>query len=117
MLVRRIFVCPSSISLGVRKSIAVQQSFFPRRYYIDGDGRRVLIGLSVEETKEFEFLEEPDGSVGLSNETKLKHRERWLELYRLHQLAWEKWRAKTSPAEPLEEAQIKDQGLKLKLVL
>jgi hypothetical protein len=30
---------------------------FPRRYYVDKNGRRVLIGLTVEETFEFETLE------------------------------------------------------------
>jgi hypothetical protein len=29
----------------------------PRRYFVDKDGRRVLIGLTIEETLEFETLD------------------------------------------------------------
>ena len=29
----------------------------PRRYFVDGSGRRVLVGLTIEETSEFEALD------------------------------------------------------------
>jgi hypothetical protein len=31
--------------------------YLPRRYFVDKDRRRVLIGLTIEETLEFEALE------------------------------------------------------------
>jgi hypothetical protein len=40
----------------------MSQNLFPRRYYIDEEGRRVLIGLTVEQTREFELLEVTDSS-------------------------------------------------------
>jgi hypothetical protein len=70
------------------------QSLFPRRYYIDHEGRRVLIGLTVEQTGEFELLELPEPSSDI-DQSNLNHG-RWLELYRLHQQAWEIWRVKNS---------------------
>ena len=67
------------------------QSLFPRRYYVDHESRRVLIGLTVEQTREFELLEVAEPwSEG--NRPNLNHG-RWLELYRVHQEAWEIWRA------------------------
>jgi hypothetical protein len=72
------------------------QSLFPRRYYIDDEGRRVLIGLTVEQTREFELLEVPESSSNI-DKNQLNHR-RWLDLYRMHQQAWEIWRAEISEA-------------------
>ena len=63
----------------------------PRRYVVDGVGRRVLVGLSVEETCEFEQLD------GLSSLTADNTREaavieaRWIELYAKHDQAWLRW--------------------------
>ena len=80
------------------------QSLFPRRYCIDHEGRRVLIGLTVEQTREFERLELPDPSSDMqsgismnSDAARLSHG-RWLELYQQHQEAWEIWRAGDSEA-------------------
>ncbi len=42
-----------------------QSTMRPRRYFVDAQGHRVLIGLSFEETAEFEALDpflERDGS-------------------------------------------------------
>jgi hypothetical protein len=75
----------------------------PRRYFVDSDGRRVLIGLTFEETFEFEKLDllpalhengahvlwEADGGPAS------KQAERWLELYSKHDEAWIKWMADT----------------------
>ena len=75
---------------------AMPQSFFPRRYYIDDEGRRVLIGLTLEETREFELLDVvADPKIGI---TPLSHEKRWLELYLLHEEAWKIWMAKASDA-------------------
>jgi hypothetical protein len=70
------------------------QNLFPRRYYIGDEGQRVLIGLTVEQTAEFELLELPVTSSDL-DAANFSHG-RWLELYRLHQQAWEIWRAEIS---------------------
>jgi hypothetical protein len=61
----------------------------PRRYFVDESGRRVLIGLSIEETFEFETLDnlpaldESGKHVAWDqNGTPTTTRERrWLELY------------------------------------
>jgi hypothetical protein len=74
-----------------KENLVMPQSLYPRRYYIDDEGRRVLIGLTVEQTREFELLEVPDPSfeiqVGISagsDPSQSNHRKRWLELYLLH---------------------------------
>jgi len=56
----------------------------PRRYFVDGNGNRVLIGLTIEETFEFETLD---------NRPALDER-RWLELYGKHDSAWGDWKTK-----------------------
>jgi len=60
----------------------------PRRYYVDNKGRRVLVGLTMEETLEFEQLDRfgplDSGIDDASNfgETAIVSREkRWLELH------------------------------------
>ena len=68
---------------------------FPKRYHIDESGRRVLVGLSIEETFEFETLSDlaplddsgspipwRDGVPITSGER------RCLELYQKHDAAW-----------------------------
>jgi len=75
----------------------------PRRYFADHKGRRVLIGLTVEETLEFETLDclpaldESGNHVawdenGIPATTREK---RWLELYGKHDEAWRTWMAET----------------------
>jgi hypothetical protein len=76
----------------------------PRRYFVDEDGRRVLIGLTVEETSEFESLErqpsigDPGGQVAWDgNGIPATWERRWLELYGKHERAWRQWMRRTSP--------------------
>jgi hypothetical protein len=72
---------------------------FPRRYYVDKNGHRVLIGLTVEETFEFEALDEtpPVGDDGgltwksLGAMPVTEREVRWLELYTKHASAWKLW--------------------------
>lgn len=72
----------------------------PRRYFVDAVGRRVLIGLTFEETFEFERLDsrtlvslqarrEDDGLWPASGE------QRWLDLYAKHEGAWKAWMAQS----------------------
>ncbi|MDA9435735.1 hypothetical protein XH88_28875 [Bradyrhizobium sp. CCBAU 51627] len=69
----------------------------PRRYFVDAVGKRVLIGLTPEETFEFERLDsKPDG--GRTEAMRVEHgcrpapdEERWLELYAKHEGAWKLW--------------------------
>ena len=71
----------------------------PRRYFVDKQGRRVLIGLTLEETFEFETLDslpaldEGGHHVGWDeNGNPATTREkRWLELYSKHDEAWRQW--------------------------
>ncbi|MBH5369024.1 hypothetical protein [Bradyrhizobium glycinis] len=71
----------------------------PRRYFVDAGGRRVLIGLTFEETFEFERLDNQpienwsDGRLPRVGST-LWHvagEERWQELYAKHESAWKRW--------------------------
>jgi hypothetical protein len=74
----------------------------PRRYFVDSDGHRVLIGLTVEETFEFETL---DNRPALDDLDRLaawdengvpttKREQRWLALYTKHDSAWMEWKTK-----------------------
>ncbi|WP_426434947.1 hypothetical protein [Bradyrhizobium genosp. P] len=72
----------------------------PRRYFIDDDGRRVLIGLTYEETFEFERLDHLSGPIhdghvlwDAGGRPASKPAQRWLELYSKHDRAWLQWRA------------------------
>ncbi|GKQ50007.1 hypothetical protein [Bradyrhizobium sp. Ce-3] len=70
----------------------------PRRYVVDVSGQRVLVGLTLEETSEFEGLdsslpalaERADQDPGLVPSA---GEGRWLELYDKHDKAWIKWKA------------------------
>jgi hypothetical protein len=75
----------------------------PRRYFVDKEGRRVLIGLSIEETFEFETLDnlpalDASGNHvawdedGIPTTTREK---RWLELYSKRDRAWREWMVET----------------------
>ena len=64
----------------------------PRRYFVDNGGRRVLIGLTLEETFEFETLDVAWDEKGGPATTREK---RWLELYTKHDTSWRLWLAKT----------------------
>jgi len=69
----------------------------PRRYFVDAVGKRVLIGLTVEETREFEGLDriQAEPSAGLLGEVALVPtgggEQRWLALYEKHERAWRSW--------------------------
>jgi hypothetical protein len=79
--------------------------FFPRRYYVDERGRRVLTGLSTEETLEFEKLDElppldDSGRIAWTDEgapTTIREK-RWLDLYIKHDAAWTGWAAENVAA-------------------
>ena len=67
----------------------------PKRYHIDESGRRVLVGLSIEETFEFETLSDlapldNSGSpIPWRDGVPITNRERrCLELYQKHDAAW-----------------------------
>ncbi|WBL80293.1 hypothetical protein I3J27_07675 [Bradyrhizobium xenonodulans] len=78
----------------------------PRRYFVDAGGQRVLIGLSLEETFEFERLDSQsvanleevvrDGGV-LWPVTGVQ---RWQELYAKHEGAWKTWIAQNRGERP-----------------
>lgn len=77
----------------------------PRRYTVDSVGRRVIVGLTIEETIEFERLDNPatrrlnDGHVlwnGSGAGPNKNAEERWLELYAKHEQAWSEWIAAES---------------------
>ncbi|SPP97590.1 hypothetical protein [Bradyrhizobium vignae] len=73
----------------------------PRRYIVDGAGQRVLVGLTISETIEFEALDKPDTRPGAdllgeaARVREAKHDKRWAELYVKHERAWSDWMAQT----------------------
>jgi hypothetical protein len=75
---------------------------FPRRYFANGEGHRVIIGLTVDETSEFEALDarhvadcDPLRHVS-SGSLRPMSPKRWLELYAKHVAAWDEWMKKSS---------------------
>ncbi|MDE5445709.1 hypothetical protein GWG65_30735 [Bradyrhizobium sp. CSA207] len=78
----------------------------PRRYFVDRQGHRVLIGLSLDETSEFEALDLPSTNVdhavveqGVSGAAVAAGEIRWLELYSKHEGAWRAWIAQSRAGE------------------
>jgi hypothetical protein len=87
--------------------------FFPRRYYVDERRRRVLIGLSAEETLEFEKLDElpplaDSGRIARSDKAvpATIREKRWFELYIKHDAAWTSWAAENVAAPGASAAQM-----------
>lgn len=81
----------------------------PRRYFVDAQGHRVLIGLSLEETAEFEALDvavtetlQITAETGMGKEAAAVDDVRWLELYSKHEGAWRVWMAQ-SQAKPTQD--------------
>ena len=80
-----------------------QKNNAPRRYFVDAHGHRVLIGLSLEETMEFESLDglpvlgECGGANGGGDDyaSTASRETRWLELYAKHDEAWKVWIAQS----------------------
>jgi hypothetical protein len=76
----------------------------PKRYRIDVNGHRVLLGLSIEETFEFETLDdlppldETGTYIAWRDGVPVTSREkRWLELYQKHDEAWKAAERKSVP--------------------
>ena len=73
----------------------------PRRYFVDAQGHRVLIGLSLQEMAEFEALDVAAETPQIVTETYMGKGAaavddvRWLELYSKHEGAWRVWIARS----------------------
>ncbi|OKO86815.1 hypothetical protein [Bradyrhizobium sp. AS23.2] len=73
----------------------------PRRYFVDAGGRRVLIGLTPEETFEFERLDsglafgEAQAAPGGRDSWPDTGERRRVELYQKHEGAWKTWMARS----------------------
>ena len=67
-------------------------AFDDDNYVLDADGNRILVGLTLDETREFESLDElisgriPTSSVS-SDDPRLLNERRWLVLYEKHEAA------------------------------
>jgi hypothetical protein len=76
--------------------------FSSARYHLDQSGRRVLVGLTSAETREFETLDAiaPSDSNGdhlawtFGGEPTTGREKRWLQLYTKHDEAWKSLRGK-----------------------
>jgi hypothetical protein len=74
----------------------VSPELVPERYHIDGNRRRVLVGLTPAETREFETLDSlsPSDDTGnriawtFGGEPTTGLERRWLQLYAKHEEAW-----------------------------
>jgi hypothetical protein len=81
----------------------------PRRYFVDAVGRRVLVGLTQEETSEFELLDGEQAVDGVTGQSASGEgdrswgagRLRWVELYEKHEEAWKAWMAQSRAERPL----------------
>ena len=79
-----------------------------RRYFVDAAGRRVLIGLTREETFEFERLDSRLVLGPVDGKSEPDHREiwlaageqRWVELHEKHEGAWKAWMVQNAPTNP-----------------
>ena len=62
-------------------------------YVLDADGNRILIGLTLDETREFEHLDEliSDLSSAPTDDNRSQNERRWLVLYDKHQAAVRKY--------------------------
>lgn len=70
----------------------------PRRYFVDKGGHRVLIGLTREETFEFERLDSeqaPEQGRAARDVRPDAGEQRRLELYEKHEGAWRAWMAQS----------------------
>ena len=62
-------------------------------YILDGDGNRILIGLTLDETREFECLDEliSNLSTAPTDDSRSINERRWLVLYDRHEAAVRKY--------------------------
>lgn len=77
-----------------------ERRIFPRRYQENFRQSHTLIGLTVDETREFERLDvlSPVDHLGnctwhFEGDPKTPEEKRWLELYRKHEIGWRLWLA------------------------
>jgi hypothetical protein len=89
--------CRRIVFLGVRL-VSDNRRIFPRRYHCSDGHHHTIIGLSGDETSEFERLDQQlpldhSGNVSCDFERgpKTEVEKRWLELYRKHETAWNEW--------------------------
>jgi hypothetical protein len=86
---------PTSFSSSIEYRVGFPVDKLPKRYRVDKRGRRVLVGLSIEETFEFETLDDlaplddSGGHIPWPEGVPITSRERrWLEIYQKHDAAW-----------------------------
>jgi hypothetical protein len=62
-------------------------------YILDGEGNRILIGLTSDETREFECLDELMSNVSFepTDDSRSLNERRWLVLYDKHEAALRKY--------------------------
>jgi len=77
-----------------------ERKIFPRRYQENFRQPHTLIGLTIEETREFERLDrlspvDPLGNCtwDFEGEPTTSDQKRWLELYQKHEAGWRLWLA------------------------
>jgi hypothetical protein len=86
--------------LGGVVHVSSERRIFPRRYQANASQPYTLIGLTIEETSEFERLDHlslihdsGDGAWNFDEEPMTPEEKRWHELYRKHETGWSVWRA------------------------
>src|ERR1035437_3155539 len=103
----RPFDGPAVFLWRIEKQLAFSTGPFPNRHRYNENGHRVLVGLSVKETFEFETLDdlapldETGNHIPWRDGVPITSREkRWLELYLKHEDAWETLVAKRYARQP-----------------
>src|SRR5882757_10846772 len=89
-------------SNAARRARPASLELLTERHTIDNNGRRVLVGLTSAETREFETLDAlaPSDSSGdhmawtFGGEPTTGREKRWLQLYTRHDEAWKSLRGK-----------------------
>jgi hypothetical protein len=106
---------PHFLSSSIEHRVGFPFDQLPKRYSVDKSGRRVLVGLSIEETFEFETLDDlaplddSGGHIPWRDGVPITSREkRWLELYQKHDAAW---RVKTLCAQEMTPDSLRPRDL------
>jgi hypothetical protein len=88
--------------------VSSERRIFPRRYQANHDQPHTLIGLTADETAEFERLDhlspvDPLGNCAwdFEGDAKTPDQKLWLELYRKHETGWSVWLAEKADGLPL----------------
>jgi hypothetical protein len=98
--------------------VSSERRIFPRRYQANASHPYTLIGLTAEETSEFERLDQlslgnhpGNGAWNFDDEPTTPEARRWFELYRKHEIGWSVWLAAEGPAAAVPHRSMRQRDL------